>query len=120
VKGILNHEVPEPPRWWQAFHRPPSTPLSHAALVWLVGHWEVYEQTDETQTRSRNKAGGYLLHLSNHLIGHIRATFREVSTPINGDASLIGRFQRTLRVEGIPIKRRVPEVGRSLTGATNS
>ena len=64
------------------------------------------ETTDQPRTRNRNETGAYLLDLSNYLIGHIRVTFREVSTTVNGDASLIGRFdvQRSFRVKGIPAR----------------
>ena len=61
---------------------------------------------DQPRTRSRKETGSYLLDLSDYFIGHIRVTLREVSTSVNGDASLIGRFdvQRSFRVEGVPAR----------------
>ena len=76
----------------------------------------------DSSTRHAQDRGVYLLHLSDHLISHIGMTFREVSTSINSDASLIGGFdvQGTLRVEGVLAKRGVLEVWRSLVYAGNA
>lgn len=65
---------------------------------------------------------GYLLHLSDYFVSHVRVTLRKVRTSVNRDISLVGRadVQRSVGIEGVLVEGRLVVIGRFLLDSSDA
>lgn len=92
--------------------------LVHLRFIHILPSDLPTNKMNQIRPHGGDKTRVYLLNLSDYLVGHVRVSFREVITSIDGDSSLVSGFyvQRSFREEG-DLAKRVIVFRDPLTGA---